>query len=382
MEIQRHIFERIKNSFFKQKIIILLGPRQVGKTTLMKQLKAISTVKSIWLNADEADIKQELETANTSTRLLQLIGANTKLVFIDEAQQITNIGLKLKLLIDNYPDLQIVISGSSALDLQNAMNEPLTGRKREFYLYPFSFKELAQNTSILEEKRLLSSRLIYGSYPEIINNAGQEKEALLEIANSYLYKDILQIDGIRKSSVLQKLLQAIALQVGNEVKYHELSQLIGNIDPKTVEKYLDICEKAFIIFKLPGLNRNLRNEIKNGKKYYFYDNGIRNVLLNNFNGLELRQDIGALWENYLLAERMKINEYTKNNVKNYFWRTKDQAEIDYIEDKNGSLAAFEIKWKPQKVKFPKSFLANYPSNECKKIDYNDYDWFLNETVEI
>lgn len=376
MTIQRHISERLKDSFFKQKVIIILGPRQVGKTTLMRQLRDLVTVKSIWLNADEADVREDLTKAGTSTQLLQLIGADTQLVFIDEAQQIPQIGLKLKLLIDNYPHIQIVASGSSALDLADSTNEPLTGRKREFYLYPFSFLELSQSDTVLQEKRLLQTRLVYGSYPEVVNNMGNERQALLEIANSYLYKDMLRLDGIRKSALLEKLLQALALQVGSEVKYHELGQLLGGVDSATIEKYLDICEKAFIIFKLPALNRNLRNEIKKGKKYYFYDNGIRNVLISNFNSLELRQDTGALWENYLMAERMKLNQYNSFYGKSYFWRTQDQAEIDYVEDKDGLLSAFEIKWNNAKVSFPKSFLEAYPQNECKIVTNKDYDWFL------
>jgi uncharacterized protein len=376
MQIERSIFKRLKESCFKQKVIILLGPRQVGKTTLLKKLQADLKVSSKWLNADEADIRQEFTNANTSTRLLQMIGNETKLVLIDEAQQIPDIGLKLKLLNDNYPDIQIIATGSSALDLKNQTNEPLTGRKREFYLYPFSFDELATHTSTLEEKRILNTRLIYGTYPEVVNNAGNEREALLEIANSYLYKDILMLDGLRKSSILEKLLQALAFQVGSEVKYHELARTIGNIDSTTVEKYIDLLEKAFIIFKLPGLNRNIRNELKKGKKYYFVDNGIRNVLISNFNQINLRQDIGAIWENYLISERHKFTAYASIPSNKYFWRTQDQAEVDYIEEREGILHAFEIKWTPKNVKFPKSFQEGYPNHICRMLDNENYEDFL------
>ena len=234
-------------------------------------------VPSVWLNADEADILQELTLAGTSTQLLQLFGKDNKLVIIDEAQQVPNIGKKLKVFYDTYPDIQVIATGSSAFELQNETNEPLTGRKREFFLYPLSFSELVSTTSLLEEKRLLNTRLVYGSYPEVINNPGKEREVLRDIAVSYLYKDILQIDGIRKASLIEKLLQALAFQIGNEVNYHELAQTVGNIDTATVEKYLSLLEKAFVIYKLPALSRNLRNELKKGKKYYFDDNGIRNV---------------------------------------------------------------------------------------------------------
>lgn len=228
----------------------------------------------------------------------------------------------------------------------------------------------------MEEKRLLHTRLVYGTYPEVINNPGNEKEVLIEIANSYLYKDILMLDGIRKSSILEKLLQALAFQVGSEVRFHEIAKTIGNINTATVEKYIDLLEKAFIIFKLPGLHRNARNELKKGKKYYFFDNGIRNVLINNFNQIDLRQDIGALWENYLISERYKYTSYHQIYANKYFWRTKDQAEIDYIEERDGNLNAFEIKWTPKNVRFPKSFQEAYPNNICKVLDKENYTDFL------
>lgn len=376
MQIERSILNRLKENCFKQKVIILIGPRQVGKTTLLKKLQKELNVESKWLNADEADIRQEFVQANTSTRLLQLIGSNSKLVFIDEAQQIPEIGMKLKLLIDNFPDIQIIATGSSALDLQNQTNEPLTGRKKEFYLFPLSFQELSNHNSVLEEKRIVNTRLIYGTYPEVVNNPGNEKEVLTEIANSYLYKDILMLDGIRKASILEKLLQALAFQVGSEVRYHELARTIGNIDPTTVEKYIDLLEKTFVIFKLPGLNRNVRNELKKGKKYYFFDNGIRNVLISNFNQINLRQDIGPLWENYLIAERYKYNSYNQIYANKFFWRTQDQAEIDYIEEREGYLNAYEIKWTPKNVRFPKSFQEAYPNNICKVLDKENYTDFL------
>lgn len=378
MEANRILYQTILDQCFKSKVIILIGARQVGKTTLLKKLQKEMNVPSIWLNADEADILQEIAQATTSTQLLQLFGKDNKLVIIDEAQQIPNIGKKLKLFYDNYPEIQVIATGSSAFELQNETNEPLTGRKREFFLYPLSFAELVGQTSLLEEKRLLHTRLIYGSYPEVINHPGKEKEVLREIATSYLYKDILQIDGIRKTSVIEKLLQALAFQIGSEVNYHELAQLVGNINTVTVEKYLDLLEKAFVIYKLPALSRNLRNELKKGKKYYFYDNGIRNVLISNYNSIALRQDVGALWENYILAERLKHNQYAQYYSNQYFWRTHDQAEIDYIEETGGILHAVEIKWKTQKVSFPNSFLQAYPNNTTQIISTDNYTSFIGD----
>lgn len=376
MHIERAIYKSIQEQCFKGKVVILLGARQVGKATLLKQLIKEFSVRSVWLNADEADIKEAFESAGTSTELLQLIGADTKLVILDEAQQIKGIGRKLKLIYDTNPEIQLIATGSSAFDLQNEMNEPLTGRKREFHLYPISFGELLGHSSIIEEKRLLETRMIYGSYPEVVNDSGSEKTALLEIANSYLYKDILQIDGIRKSAVLRKLLQALALQVGSEVNFNELSKTIGNISSQTVERYLDLLEKTYVIYQLPALSRNMRSELKKGKKYYFFDNGIRNVLINNFNPLNLRNDKGALWENYLLSERMKFLSYSNQPVNRYFWRTKDQAEIDYIEEAGGLLKAFELKWTSQKAKFPRSFLENYPDHETSLISRENYVGFV------
>ena len=378
MEAYRTLLQNLLKQCFKRKVILLIGARQVGKTTLLKKLQQELDVPSIWLNADEADVLQELSTANTSTQLLQLFGKETKLVIIDEAQQIPNIGKKLKLFYDNYPEIQVIATGSSAFELQNNTNEPLTGRKVEFFMYPLSFSELVNSSSLLEEKRLLQTRLVYGSYPEVINNQGREKEALRELASSYLYKDILQIEGIRKSSVLEKLLQALAFQIGNEVNYHELAKTIGNIDTTTVEKYLDLLEKAFVVYKLPALSRNLRNELKKGKKYYFFDNGIRNVLISNYTTLELRQDVGALWENYILAERLKHNQYFGHYCNCYFWRTHDQAEIDYIEEADGILHAYELKWKDQKVRFPNSFLQAYPNNTTQIISQVNYLDFIVE----
>ena len=374
--IYRKQLDTIKKRLFKEKVILLLGARQVGKTTLLKRLVKDLDVKTEWLNADEGDILNELIAATTSTQLLAMVGKGTKLVIIDEAQQVPNIGLKLKLLIDTSPNIQVIATGSSSFDLLNRTNEPLTGRKRLFYLYPLSFAEMAAYSSYREEKRMLERRLIYGYYPEVVNSPGNEKEVLLEIAQSYLYKDILRHDGIRKSVVLEKLLKALAFQVGSEVNFNELAKTVGGIDRNTVEKYIDLLEKTYVIYKLPALNRNMRNEIKKGKKYYFFDNGIRNVLINNFSSLDYRFDKGALWENFLLSERIKQNHYTGRTPNTYFWRTLDQAKIDYIEESDGILNAFEMKWDKTKIRFPNSFLKSYPNHQTKLVNKDNFQNFV------
>ena len=373
--IPRIIQQEIEKNLFKNKVLLLIGARQIGKTTLLKQVLQNCTEKSLWLNADESDIKRKLENATTSTQLLQLFG-NAKLIVIDEAQQVEDIGLKLKLVIDTNPELQIIATGSSAFELLQKSNEPLTGRKKEYHLYPISFSEMVRHTSLLTEQRLLENRLIYGSYPEVINNPGNEKEVLKEITNSYLYKDVLRYDGIKKASLIDKLLVALALQVGSEVSYNELAKTIGNINSTTVEKYIDLLEKAFVIYKLPALSRNLRNEIKKGKKIYFYDNGIRNAIINNFNPLALRNDKGALWENFLISERMKKNSYAKHYCNTYFWRTFDQAEVDYIEEYDGALHVFEFKWKTNNKKVPASLLNSYTVNSTAIVDTENYEGFV------
>lgn len=376
--IQRLLLDKIHRQCFKKKVIILLGQRQVGKTTLLQELNRQLNVPSIWLNADEADIRNELTEAKTSTQLLNYFGKQTKLVIIDEAQQIPDIGRKLKLIYDSKSDIQVIATGSSSFDLQDETNEALTGRKAEFYLYPISFQELVGYTSLMEEKRLLNTRLVYGTYPEVINKPGEEANTLFEIGNSYLYKDVLKYEGIRKSSVIEKLLQAIAYQIGREVSYSELASTVG-IDKITVEKYLDIFEKAFIIFKLPAFNRNYRNEIKKGKKYYFYDNGLRNMVINNYAPISMRPDKGALWENYIISERIKYLEYNNIHFNKYFWRTKDQAEIDYLEEGDGIIHAYEIKWKVEKARFPVSFIQTYPNHRLLTLNTAQYIDFISST---
>lgn len=376
--ITRIIEQQIKERLFKGKVITLIGARQTGKTTLLKKILQEHQTEAIWLNADEFDIKERFENP-TSTSLKSLIG-NKKLVVIDEAQQISEIGLALKILVDTYPDLQIIATGSSAFELQNKTNEPLTGRKYEFNLFPFSYSELVHHNTEIIEKRLLNHRMVYGAYPEVVNNEGNEIEVLKLLSDSFLYRDLLMLDNIKKPEKLVKLLQALAYQVGNEVSYNELGNLIG-LDSKTVESYIQLLEKSFVIFRLHSFSRNLRNELKLSKKVYFYDNGIRNALISSFQLLEGRQDIGALWENYLVSERKKKNHYAKFYGNSYFWRTKDKQEVDYLEEKDNQLSAFEFKWKEKRNhRITKTFLKNYPNSKTAIIHSNNYSSFLSDNT--
>jgi predicted AAA+ superfamily ATPase len=324
--------------------------------------------------ADEIDVRDMLSDT-TSTRLKALFGKK-ELVTIDEAQRIKNIGVTLKLIVDNLQNIQLLVTGSSSLELTSEINEPLTGRKYEYFLYPIAFQEMVNEDSLMEEKRMLKHCLIYGYYPEIITHAGEEKEILNLLTSSYLYKDLFALEQIKKPPLLEKILLALVLQMGNEVSYRELGQIVG-ADNETVERYIDLLEKAFIIFKLTALSRNLRNELKKSRKVYFYDNGVRNAIIKNFNPLSLRQDTGALWENFLLSERMKTNHYSGQWGNSWFWRTHSQQEIDYIEEYEGRLHAYEFKWNPSaKVRFPKTFLNAYPDSQTSLITPNNFDEFL------
>ena len=371
--IKRILSENIQNVLYKNKAIILLGARQTGKTTLLRQLFENKT-NTLWLNGDEADV-QNLFTTATSTSLRTVIG-NYTTVIIDEAQRIENVGLKLKLITDQIPNVQLIATGSSAFELSNRINEPLTGRKWEFQLFPLSFSEMVQHHGLLEEKRLLCYRLLYGYYPDVVVNQGDEKRILRQLSDSYLYKDILQWEGIQKPDRLLTLLKALAFQIGSQVSYNELSQTCG-LDPKTVEKYILLLEKSFVIFRLSSFARNMRNELKFSKKIYFYDNGIRNSLISNFNQIEMRDDRGALWENFLVSERMKKLHYNEIWSNPYFWRTKDQREIDYIEEKDGAISAFEFKWNIKKQpKINATFQTTYNVENLQVISPDNVEEFL------
>ena len=368
----RQLQEHIESQFNKGKVIILIGPRQVGKTTLIKNL--MDKKDCLELNGDDPAVRELLKNP-TLERLKSIIGDKAYL-FIDEAQRIENIGLTLKLLIDERPNLNVIISGSSALELNALMNEPLTGRKKEFKMFPISWLELEQTAGFVKAYQQLENRLLFGMYPEVMNSTGNEREELTEIIQSYLYKDILAFSGIRKPIVLEKILSALAYQIGNEVSYNEIAQLVG-VDKNTVNQYISILEQAYVVFPLKSYRRNLRNEIKTHQKIYFHDIGLRNAVIQNFSPIETRSDKGAIWENFLIAERMKQNNYQKSYKQFYFWRTVSQQEIDLIEEVDGTLNAFEFKWnQPKKVKTPKSFLEAY-NTEVSVISRENFQDFVN-----
>lgn len=371
--ILRQLKEIIQQDLPLKKVIILMGARQVGKTTLLNEL--ISNNKDLLVfNGDEPDTR-ELLSHVTSSQLKHLFG-NTKTIVIDEAQLIPDIGITLKLIADYIKDVQLFVSGSSSIDLANLINEPLTGRKLEYQLFPLSFKEMVNYHGFIEEKRMLPVRLVYGYYPEIVTSAGNEIKLLKNLAGSYLYKDILSFGKIKKPVVLDKVLKALALQVGSEVSYHELGRIAG-ADKETVEKYIDLLEKAFIIYRLNALSRNVRNEIKKSKKIYFYDNGIRNALIGNFQPFDLRSDKGALWENFIITERIKYLSYNGFYGHYYFWRTTQQQEIDFIEEQDGKFSAYEFKLNPnKKVKISSTFLKAYHPEKVETITPKNLENFI------
>ena len=372
-KISRIIAEDVSRKFFKGKVIVVYGPRQSGKTTLIKELLREMAVSPVFLNGDD-DLDVHYFDTVTASRWTQLMGEK-KVVFIDEGQKIQNLGRAVKLLVDSRDDVQVVITGSSSFTLANSVEEPLTGRKFEYRLFPLSYAELAKHFGFLEESKKLELRLIYGSYPEVVTNEDGVKETLKMLADSYLYRDLMQYEGIRKPAVLEKLLRAVALQVGSEVSYNELAGLIG-VSRTLVESYLKILEQAFIIFPLASYSNNLRNEIKKGVKYYFWDNGIRNAVLNDFTPVPQRNDIGALWENYAISERMKGNAYSRADGLPYFWRTTDQMEVDYLEVCGSKIKAFEFKWNPKKKsRVTKAFTNRYPDAEVETITPENFgEW--------
>ncbi len=364
---------KIERAFFKGKAIIVSGARQVGKTTMLEHILQKYQDKLLALDGDDITIQELLNRPNTQ-QIKQIIGDN-KLVFIDEAQRIPEIGLTSKIIIDKFRDVQLILSGSSSFDLYSKVNEPLTGRKWTFNLWPVSWEEWQNHVGYVKAEQDVENRLVFGFYPDVLNHEENPEQVLAELAESYLYKDILMYEGLKKPTAIKKLLQALAFQVGSEVSLQELGQTIG-IDPKTVNVYIDILEKAYIIFRLTPLSRNLRNEIKAKNKVYFCDNGIRNAVIGQLQPLAIRQDIGILWENFMVSERVKqisINNYLRNY---YFWRTTQQQEVDYIEEVNGEFFAYEFKWsEKKKIKFPKTFSNNYKSVD-KGINKSNFREFV------
>ena len=373
---KRDLHQIILDRCFKNKAIILLGARQVGKTTLLKHITNNLRDDVLYLNCDEPQTVVALTNRNIK-ELKMLIGSN-RVMIIDEAQKVDNIGLTIKIVVDNFPDVQVIATGSSAFELRNRLNEPLTGRKFEYLMFPISTGEIYKSEGYINVQNLLETRLIYGSYPDILSNVGNSQELLRTLADSYLYKDILASDNLRRPEILDRLLKALAFQIGSEVSYNEIAQTIGS-DAKTVERYIDLLEKCFIIFRLNGLSRNLRNELKKSKKVFFYDNGIRNAVIQQFAPVQMRNDMGALWENFFISERIKRNHYLQNYCNTYFWRTKTQQEIDYIEESDGEMTIFEMKWNAKKGRtpFPDAFLQSYPvKDSVVGTPENYFDYLL------
>ena len=355
----RLLKDKIAAKFGRGKAIMLIGPRQVGKTTLIKEI--IEDQEFLFLDGDDPEVRKLMTLPNTE-KLRSIIGT-AKVVFIDEAQRIEGIGLTSKIITDQFKDVQLIISGSSSFDLNNQLNEPLTGRKWEYNMLPISWEEYQNKHGYLLAEQQLENRMLYGFYPDVLNHQGEEREILNTLVSSYLYRDILAFSGIRKPETLEKLLQAIALQVGSEVNYNELALMVG-VDKNTISKYIDILQQGFVLFKLASFSRNIRNEIKSNKKIYFYDNGVRNMILGDFSPIDMRMDKGALWENFLIAERVKQNLYKETYAKTYFWRSKQQQEVDFVEEKNGKIDGFEFKWKSKpSTKLPKTFVEGYNASQ-------------------
>ncbi len=381
MFILRKQNENIKRLLLPNKVVILYGARRVGKTTLVKkfieELRKTSLLKNAVLFVSGEDIINRSFLESQSIQKLKEFIGNNKLLVIDEAQHVNNIGLNLKLIVDHLDNIRVIATGSSSFQLAGNTGEPLTGRKFELRLFPVAQTELKDIENRGETAANLEARLIYGGYPEVItaDNGDMRRRYLKEIVNSYLFKDILQLNGIKQSGKLIALLQLLAFQIGKPVSFSEVGAQLG-LNKITVERYLDLLEKTFVVFRLGGFSRNLRKEISKNPKYYFWDTGIRNTLIANFNPLRLRNDIGELWENYIIAERLKKNEYENTLVNYYFWRTYDRQEIDLIEEKEGQLTAYEIKWNDKPVRRPAAWVKNYPTAAIYTIHKENYLPFI------
>lgn len=370
--VTRTIMEQVSSHLKPNKVVVLLGPRRVGKTVLINQIIAETSEPYLLLYGEDQDVQRQLEYRSTQ-RYKNFLG-DTKLLIIDEAQKVKDIGQVLKLMVDTIDGLKILATGSSAFDLEKFMGEPLTGRKTTFNLFALSEQEFDQTETVFQKEANLRQRLVYGNYPELLQlpNLSDKKIYLEELISSYLLKDILEFDLIRNSEKILQLLRLLAHQVGSEASYTELGKQLG-MSKNTVERYLDLLSKVFIIHSVGAYSKNLRKEIVKGKRWYFYDNGIRNALIGNLNPIEDRTDIGALWENYIVSERIKHQKYTNMLVYNYFWRTYDQQEIDWIEDRESVLHAYEIKWNPKKkAKVPKAFKEAYPTSKFQVINRDNY----------
>ncbi len=366
----RYLQKVIEKKIGSGRAIVVHGPRRSGKTTLIKTV--LKGKKYLLLDGDDPRTRTIL--SEPTTEQLRSIVGKYKYIFIDEAQRIKGIGITIKILVDKFKEVKLFVTGSSSFELSNEVNEPLTGRKWEYKLLPISWEEYENHHGYLYSEQQLKNRLLYGFYPEVLNNPGDEIEILRELTNSYLYRDILSFGGIKRPEVLDKLVLALALQVGSEVNYSELAQTVG-VDKNTISRYIEILQKGFILFKLNSFSRNLRNEIKKNKKIYFYDIGIRNMIIGDFRPIEMRQDRGAIWENFLISERIKQLEYKRRFSRIYFWRTKQKQEVDFIEEFNGKIYGYEFKWGGKKRKLPEKFLKTYGA-EGKIIDRENFREFI------
>jgi len=374
MKIRRLLLQQLEGALQPGRVLVVYGPRQVGKTTLVMDLLPRLALPHIYVNADELAYREAL--ASQDRRVLgDLLGGN-KLLVIDEAQRVPDIGLNLKILVDNYPQAAILATGSASFDLAAKISEPLTGRKRTFTLYPVSYAEIALTWGEFEAKAQLERWLVWGSYPAIVTAESGRESMLGELVGSYLYRDLLELDGVRRADKIVDLLRLLAFQIGQEVSLTELAGSLA-LNHQTVSRYLDLLEKVFVIFRVGGFSRNLRKEISKNSRYYFYDNGVRNSLIQNFNPLSLRNDVGQLWENYLAVERRKANEYAGRGVNTYFWRTYDRKEIDCVEERGGRLYGYEFKWQGRTQKSAgREFIAAYSNAEVTTITRENFAAFL------
>ncbi|MDR2968436.1 MAG: ATP-binding protein [Tannerellaceae bacterium] len=371
--IIRNLQNVLENDLRKRKALILLGARQVGKTTLFQELMK-NTDNVVWLTGDELETQRLFENPTITRFAAEFAGV--KYLVVDEAQRLPNVGLGLKLITDHLPDIQLLVTGSSAFELSNRLNESLMGRTFEYRLFPLSFAEMVNHHSLREERRLLPYRIIYGYYPNVVTQPADAKKILQNLTQNFLYKDMLLIEGVKKPDKIVKLLQALAYQVGSQVSYNEIGRIIG-MTSVSVERYITMLEQCFIIFRLSSFSRNLRNELSKSRKIYFYDNGIRNALIDNFSPVEVRTDTGALWENFLVSERLKYLNNNEITAGTYFWRTKDRQEIDYIEEKDGGISAFEFKWNvKRKPKIAPSFHKAYNVEDMPVISPENVEEFL------
>ena len=375
MYIPQKQLHHLKMSVRPGKVVVVYGARRVGKTTLLKKFTESLTEEFLFVNGDDIVVRQYLESQSIE-KLREFVG-DQSLLIVDEAQYVRKIGLNLKIIVDQIPEVRVIATGSSSFDLAKDIGEPLTGRKYVLKLLPLAQMEISQIEKPHETKANLESRLIFGSYPEVVLLGGKKdrQDYLRELLSSYLFKDVLQLEGIRHADKLQRLLHLLAFQIGKEVSLAELGRQLG-MSKNTVERYMDLLEKVFVIYRRGGFSRNLRKEITKNHRYYFYDNGVRNALISNFNPLALRNDTGDLWENYVMTERMKRQEYLRQSVNAYFWRTYDKKEIDLVEEHEGRLFGFEFKWKPRRGKAPKEWETAYPGASFEVIHQDNYLDFI------